>query len=200
MSRARIADLLQEIGAVLLIPGLALEGGQRPQVVASPDLQAALDGALQRLSEAPTEQLDIAYAGLFMHGFEHPTLHLEESVMRCGELRSPAVLASLQDILEAAGVEIMAPYEADHLGAMASLLGHVLHQLDEQDEPVLQAAAQSLLHEHLRPLQAHVSQRMEQVDAHPYFRCVIDLLGVVLGAAEGLLPSSKPQGLAAEKA
>lgn len=200
MSRARVAELLQEIGAILLIPGLAFETGPCPQVAAPGLHQAALDAALQRLSEASTEQLDIAYAGLFMHGFEHPTLHLEESVMRCGELRNPVILGSLQDILEAADVEIMAPYEPDHLGAMASLLGHVLHQLEEQEEPALQAAAQGLLHEHLRPLQAHVSERMEQVDAHPYYRCVIDLLGVVLGVAEGLLPSSKPQGLAAEKA
>lgn len=199
MSRARVAELLQELGAILLIPGLAFETGPCPQV-ASPALQAALEGALRHISEAPAEQLDIAYAGLFMHGFEHPTLHLEESVMRCGELRSPGVLASLQGILEAADVEIMAPFEADHLGAMASLLGHMLHRLDEEQEPGLEAAVRRLIQEHLRPLQAHVSQRMEQVEAHPYYRCVIDLLGIVLGAAEGLLPSSPCQGLAIQEA
>ncbi len=198
MSRALIAELLQELGAILLIPGLALGSGQRPRV-ASPDLQAVLDEALQRLSEAPTERLDVAYAGLFLHGFKHPTLHLEESVMRCGELRNPVVLASLQDIMEAAGVEIMAPYEPDHLGAMVSLLGHVLLQLDEQDEPGLQAAAHHLLQDHLWPLQAHVSQRMEQVDAHPFYRGVIDLLGVLLQVAEGLLSISDSQALATQR-
>ena len=197
MSRALIAELLHELGAILLIPGLALRSSQRPQV-ASPDLQAVLDEALQRLREAPTQQLDVAYAGLFLHGFEHPTLHLEESVMRCGELRNPAVLASLQDIMDATGVEIMAPYEPDHLGAMASLLGHALHQLDAQEEPGLQAAAQRLLQEHLRPLQVHVSQRLEEVDAPPFYRGVIDLLGVLLQVAETLVTAIEPQLLAAE--
>ncbi len=200
MSRDQVGALLQELGAILLVPGLGYETGARP-LLASPGLQAALDAARQNLIETPAEQLDIAYAGLFLHGYDHPTLHLEESVLRCGELRCGAVLNDLHGIYLAADLEIQSPFEPDHLGAMASLLGHFLNRMDESQGAVLhslQRAASRLLTDHLRPLQAHVSERLEQMHAHPYYRRVLDLLGVALLIAEGLIPALEPQSLAAE--
>ena len=79
MSRDQVGALLQELGAILLVPGLGYETGVRP-LLASPGHQVALDTALQNLIETSAEQLDIAYAGLFLHGYDHPTLHLEEFV------------------------------------------------------------------------------------------------------------------------
>ena len=48
MSRADLANLLEELGASLLLPGVVYAGGDRPQV-APPSLQVRLDAALQRL-------------------------------------------------------------------------------------------------------------------------------------------------------
>jgi len=202
MSRERVGELLQELGAILLVPGLGFEPGVRP-LVEPPDLQLALDEAIRKVGECPAEQLDIAYTGLFMHGYGHPTLHLEESVMRCGELRCAAVMADLHEIYLAADLEILAPFEADHLGAMTSLLGHFLHLMDDRQGPVeprLQEAASRLLADHLQPLLAHVSEQLEQRHAHPFYRRVVDLLGVVLRVAEGLLPTLEPQRLGAREA
>jgi TorA maturation chaperone TorD len=171
--------------------------------VESPELQLALDAAIQKVCESPTEQLDIAYAGLFMHGYDHPTLHLEESVMRCGELRCATVMTDLHEIYLAADLEILAPFEADHLGAMTALLGHLLHRMDEGHGLVdqsLQEAASRLLTDHLKPLLGHVSGQMVQMHAHPYYRRVVDLLGVVLHVADGLLPALEPSRLGASEA
>lgn len=201
MSRERVGELLQELGAILLVPGLGFEPGARP-LVEKPDLQVALDEAIRKVAESPTEQLEVAYAGLFMHGYDHPTLHLEESVMRSGELRSEAVISDLNEIYHAAELEILAPFEADHLGAMTSLLGHLLQRMDEREGPVeaeLQEAATRLLADHLKPLVAHVSEELEQRQAHPFYRRVVDLLGVTLHAAEGLLRALEPQRLGARK-
>lgn len=202
MSRERVGEVLQELGAILLLPGIAYESRKR-LLVEAPELQAALDQACQRLIESPAEQLDIAYAGLFLHGYNHPTLHLEESVMRCGELRAPAVLADLNKIYQAAELEVLAPFESDHLGAMAALLGHLLQRMNEAQGPVgpdLQGAASDLLSDHLKPLQSHVSKRLEQMKAHPYYCRVVDLLGVVLLVAEALLPVSESHHLSASEA
>jgi len=84
---------------------------------------------------------------------------------------------------------------------MASLLGHFLNRMEESQGAAchsLQTAASRLLRDHLRPLQAHVSEQLEQRNAHPYYRRVLDLLGVALLVAEGLLPTSELQPLAAE--
>ena len=202
MSRERVGELLQELGAILLVPGLGFEPGSRP-LVEPPELQLALDEAIRKVCESPAEQLDIAYTGLFMHGYDHPTLHLEESVMRCGELRSAAVMTALHEIYLAADLEILAPFEADHLGAMAALLGHLLQHMEESQgptEPRLREAASLLLADHLEPLQVHVSQQLEQRSAHPYYRRVVDLLGVVLRVAAGLTAAMQPQPLSASEA
>lgn len=186
MSRADLANLLEGLGASLLLPGVVYAGGDRPQV-APPSLQVRLDEGLQRLLEAPREQLEVAYAGLFLQGYEHPTLHLEESVLRCGQLRCPEVLADLSEIYQAAGIQIQEPFEPDQLGAMASLLGYLLLRLEEAGAkplPDLQQAVARLLTGHLRPLQAHISAGLAQRRAHPYYRAVLDLLGIALEALE----------------
>jgi TorA maturation chaperone TorD len=196
-----VGELLQELGAILLVPGLGLEPGARP-LVASPDLQPALDDAIRKVLESPAEQLEIAYAGLFMHGYDHPTLHLEESVMRCGELRNEAVMGDLNEIYLAAELEILAPFEADHLGAMVSLLGHLLQRMDERQRPIepeLQEAASRLLAAHLKPLLGHVSEQLALRNAHPFYGRVADLLGVALHAAEELLQIPEPRHLDARE-
>lgn len=194
MSVAGLAGLLEELGASLLIPGLAYEGGDRPQVE-PPSLQVRLDESLQHLLEAPHEQLEVAYAGLFLHGYEHPTLHLEESVLRGGQLRSPEVLADLRVIYHAAGIQIQEPFEPDHLGAMAALMGYLLDCLEEagaQASPELQQAASHLLTGHLVPLQAHIAEGLAQRKAPPYYRCVLDLLGIALEALEDMNRHQNP--------
>lgn len=191
MSRAELANLLEELGASLLIPGVAYEGRERPQVE-SPSLQVRLDEAFQCLLEAPREQLEVAYAGLFLQGYEHPTLHLEESVMRCGQLRCPEVLADLSEIYHAAEIQIQEPFEPDHLGAMASLLAYLLLRMEEAGALAsleLQQAASRLLTGHLMPLHAHISGGLEQRKANPYYRSVLDLLGVALQALEPIIPA-----------
>ena len=192
MSRAELAILLEELGASLLLPGAVYAGWNRPQVAAL-SLQARLDEALQRLLEAPREQLEVAYAGLFLQGYEHPTLHLEESVLRSGQLRCPEVLADLSEIYQAAGIQIQEPFEPDQLGAMASLLGYLLLRLEEggaQALPDLQQAASRLLRGHLLPLQTHICEGLEQRKAHPYYRGVVQLLGIALEALEQSIPST----------
>jgi TorA maturation chaperone TorD len=202
MSRTELAILLEELGASLLLPGVAYAGGDPPQVE-PPSLQVRLDEALQRLQEAPREQLEVAYAGLFLHGYDHPTLHLEESVLRCGQLRCPEVLADLDEIYQAAGIQIQEPFEPDHLGAMASLAGYLLLHMDEEGAPASLALEQTVLHlvtGHLVPLQVHVSSRLQQGKAHPYYRAVLDLLGIALEALQANLPASGSANLTLEGA
>jgi TorA maturation chaperone TorD len=198
VSRTELANLLEELGACLLLPGVVHAGGDRPQVE-PPSLQVRLDAGLQRLQEAPREQLEVVYAGLFLHGYEHPTLHLEESVLRGGQLRCPEVLADLSEIYQAAGIQIQEPFEPDHLGALASLLGYLLLRLEEAGTRAsadLQQAASDLLTGHLVPLQAHISEGLAQRKAHPYYRSVLDLLGIALEALQPHPPASGSTSLA----
>lgn len=185
MSQQDLAKLLEAIGRSLLVPGQVLEWDQ-----AVPLDDARLEDALLRLDKIPREQLETIYAGLFLHGFRHPTIHLEESVMRCGTLRSREVIGDLERHYAVAGLEMNAPCEMDHLGVMATLLGYLLNQINalgNEGPADLHQAASDLVRDHIRPLQRHVAERLEQVDAHPYYRSLLELLGLAAEAGSGLL-------------
>jgi TorA maturation chaperone TorD len=169
---ATLPDLLDVLGEILLRPGTC-DRGMIQALLHSDWLPGPLRGSLSALMACPQDGLEVAYAGCFLHGLHAPTLHLEESVMRTGELRAPGVLAELEAIYATAGLQVREPIQPDHLGAMVSLLGALLRQLrsaEDGERQDLEAAAGHLLRAHLLPLLENLLPRFPGADVPPFYQ------------------------------
>jgi TorA maturation chaperone TorD len=205
MMEPSLPDLLEALGELFLRPN----GFDRSRFEALG--RASWSGlgitpALQALVIQPAEGLDVAYAGLFLHGFKRPTLHLEASAHRTGWLSDPAVLQDLSGIYEAAWIRPDPAFQADHLGILLALLAHLLRELalaPRGRARKLECAARALLEDHLAPLAEAVAEGLEDPATHPLYRTAGHLMARCLSLSERILgrrmatfhhPTSNPMG------
>jgi len=184
-----LPDLLEALGELFLRPG-DFELSRFEDLGQASWSGLGITPALQALMIQPAEDLDVAYAGLFLHGRERPTLHLEASAHRTGQLADPEVLRGLSGIYDAAGIQPDPGLQSDHLGILLCLLGHLFRELaraPRQRARQLECAARALLEDHLGPLAQIVAAGLEAPGTHPLFRTAGSLMTKTLSLSERIL-------------
>lgn len=173
---AHLPDLLEALAHLLARPGTfpleVLRACQQatwlPEGAATP---------LQALLEAQGTDLAVAYAGHFLVGAEHPTLHLEEGAQRLGRLADPGLESELSTAYATWAFCPTGPAEhlATQFEALAVLLRRLAQTPDPREEAVLRAGL-NLLDAHTLPFLAHL--RATRIDG-PY-GAALDLGGCLL--------------------
>lgn len=118
----------------------------------SPWLPEGAASYLQALLEAQRTDLSVTYAGHFLVGCEHPTLHLEEGATRLGRLADPELEADLKTLFAAWAFQPSGPAEhlATQLEALTALLRLMAQNPGQLDGSALQAGL-NLLDTHTLP-------------------------------------------------
>lgn len=134
-----LPDLLDALGAVFARPGhLPLE---RLQVASW--MGEALRADLLALARPCPGDLSVSFAGHFLHGREHPTLHLWEGAHTLGRLEDPVLRAELEGLFAAMGFappdDLSPEHLAAQLGALAWLLGDLAASPDRECRAAIQA-------------------------------------------------------------
>ena len=181
MNPPTLPDLLELLAEVFLVPG-ACDRGLAQDLSQAPALPGPLRGALADLLECPAAELEVTYAGLFLHGATGPTLHLQASA-GLGPLAAEAVRDDLNRILAAVNLAPEGRIQVDHLGALLALLAGLFRRLrTEAPDPALEALARSLLHEHLLPLGSRVTMALLPPRVQGFYqaagRCLTEALGL----------------------
>lgn len=164
-------DLLETLGEVFLVPGATADWAA---FAGAPWAPPGLRLGLEALAAAPSGDLDVAYAGLFLAG---RGIRLELSAVRTGQLRDEGVLLELDGIFEAADVHPEPGVPPDHLGVLLLLLGHLLRRTGEPELPTGR-----LFTAHLQPLAGSVAQELGRAGVHPFYGAA----GAVLAASMDL--------------
>jgi len=120
-----LPDLLDALGAVFSRPGhLPLE---RLQVASW--MGETLRAELLALAKPRSEDLAVSFAGHFLHGREHPTLHLWEGAHRLGRLEDPALRSELEGLFAAMAYAPPDDLSPEHLSAQLGGLAWLLRDL-----------------------------------------------------------------------
>lgn len=164
-------DLLETLGEVFLVPGATADWAA---FAGAPWAPPGLRLGLEALAAAPSCELDVAYAGLFLAG---RGIRLELSAVRTGQLRDEGVLLELDGIFEAADVHPEPGVPPDHLGVLLLLLGHLLRRTGEPELPTGR-----LFTDHFQPLAGSVAQELGRAGVHPFYGAA----GAVLAASVDL--------------
>ena len=185
MSAGTLPDLLEALGELFLVPGARPSGllaSVREAEWAEPPLRAALD----QLLAAPAEDLDVAYAGLFLARTGRPTLRMNASALRTGLHRDPEIMARLAPLYQAAGVEPEGPRQPDDLGCLLLLLARLLRLVAAGRED-LEAAMAGLFREPLEPLARTVAKGLAEPGVPPSYAAAGATLDAVMDACAKLL-------------
>ena len=185
MSTGTLPDLLDALGELFLAPGArpapALAAVREADWPAPP-----LRAALGRLLAAPTEDLDVAYASLFLARTGRPTLRLGASALRTGLHRDPAILASLAPRYAAAGVRPKGPHHPDDLGCLLLLLARLLRQLAAGREE-REAAVTGLFRDPLESLARAVAAELAEPGVPAYYAAAGAALDAAMDGCADLL-------------
>jgi len=158
-------DLLETLGEVFLVPGATADWAA---FAGAPWAPPGLRRGLEALAAAPSGELDVAYAGLFLAG---RGIRLELSAVRTGQLRDEGVLLELDGIFEAAGIHPDPGVPPDHLGVLLLLLGHLLRRAEEPELPTGR-----LFTCHLQPLAGSVALELGRPGVHPFYAAAGEVL------------------------
>ena len=189
MSEPSLPDLLEALGELFLVPG-GFDANRFEGLGRSSWAGMGITPALHRLLIEDRTGLDVAYTGLFLQGFDRPTLHLEASAQFTGSLADPSLLAELVKISSIAGIHPDSSIQPDHLGAILLLQAHLFRELAgaEGDRPfLLEAAARTLLQRFLQPLSKRVSTRLEEPGIPPFYQAAGQLLTRAVALSELVL-------------
>jgi len=183
--RGDLPELLEALAETFLHPGAfpAAEFHEaRAAAWVSPELAKALD---HLLAAAPSEDLAVDYAGLFLVGRDGPTLHLELSAHRHGRLLAPEILAALEPLYARVALSPPTGTAPDHLGLLLALLAHYLRRLGLQEDPESVEASRHLIHEFLQPLTQGLRDSLS--GTHALYAAAFDALDATLTLTHGLL-------------
>lgn len=189
MKQEGLPDLLEALGELFLLPG-AFDRARFEALGRTSWTGLGITPTLQALLIQDCRDLDVAYAGLFLHGGERATIHLEGSVQRTGLLADPETLQSLQSVYSVAGIRPDPSFQADHLGIQLALLAHLLRSLAEAPRPrarQIECAARVLLEDHLAPLAWRIGADLEHPSVHPVYRTAGHLVQRVLDLSAQVL-------------
>lgn len=189
MSEPSLPDLLDALGELFLVPG-RFDQARFEELGRASWAGLGITPALQRLLIEDRSGLDVAYTGLFLQGFDRPTLHLEASVQFTGSLADASILAELAKIASIAGIHPDPSIQPDHLGAILLLQAHLFRELAQAqgDRPfLLEAAARTLLQRFLLPLSRQVSGCLEEPGTHPFYQAAGQLLSRAVALSEQVL-------------
>jgi TorA maturation chaperone TorD len=178
MSEPSLPDLLEALGELFLVPG-SFDPARFEALGEASWTGLGITPALQGLLIKDRSNLDVAYTGLFLQGFDRPTLHLEASVQFTGSLADPELLAELAKIASIAGIHPAPSIQPDHLGALLLLQAHLFRELDRTRGDralLLEAASKTLLQRFLQPLCERLRPGLEAPSTHPFYQTAGHLL------------------------
>lgn len=170
-----LPDLLEALAHVLARPG-AFPHQVFCACQGAPWLPEAAAEPLRVLASTSPTELDIAYAGHFLVGRAHETLHLEEGAHRLGRLADPGLEADLRATYGVWGFTPIGPTEhlATQLEALVALLRALAEGAVAPEAGPLRAGL-ALLDGHTLPFLARL--RIPELDG-PYGAAL--LLGEIL--------------------
>jgi TorA maturation chaperone TorD len=178
MNEPGLPDLLDALGELFLVPG-AFDRARFEALGEASWARPGITQALQALLDEEGLNLDVAYTGLFLQGFDRPTLHLQASAQFAGTLADSALLGELAEIESVAGIHADPSIQPDHLGALLMLLAHLFRELAGATgarASRLEQAAGGLLHRLLLPLSEQVCTGLVRSGIHPFYRAAGRLL------------------------
>ena len=177
MKPGTLPDLLDALGEMYLEPG-ARPAQLLAAVREAEWAGAALRTGLDRVLTASAEDLDVAYAGLFLARTGRPTIRLDASSLRTGLHRDPEIMASLAPAYAAARVQPEGPHQLDDLGCLLLLLAQILRMLAGGDGN-MEAVVIELFRDTLEPLARTVAAGLAEPGVPPFYAGA----GATLGAA-----------------
>lgn len=189
MSDPCLPDLLEALGELFLVPG-GFDQARFETLGEASWIGLGITPALQGLLIEDRTDLDVAYTGLFLQGFDRPTLHLEASVHFTGALADPELLGELATIASIAGIHPGPSVQPDHLGALLLLQAHLFRELAEAKGDrtlLLEAAAKTLNQRFLLPLSERLLNRLEDPRTHPFYQSAGRLLGKALSLSTAVM-------------
>lgn len=172
-----LPELLDALAETLLRPG-AFPAQAFRSLRGEAWIGAALGEALDHLLTAPTEDLAVEYAGLFLVGRGAPTLHLELSPHRHGRHQAPELMTALEPFYAGAGIAPPQGVSIDHLGLLLALLAHGLRRLSASEDSQAQADLRRLISEYLLPFTQEL--RLVAVNIHPFYAADLALAEATL--------------------
>lgn len=179
-----LPELLDAVAETLLRPG-AFPAEAFRSLRGEAWIGAVLGEALDRLLGAPTEDLAVEYAGLFLVGRVAPTLHLELSPHRHGRHQAPELMAALEPFFAEAGIAPPEGVSIDHLGLLLALLAHGLRRLSASEDSRAEADLRRLISEYLVPFTQEL--RLSTANAHPFYAADLALAEATLAFTRDLL-------------
>lgn len=189
MSEPSLPDLLEALGELFLVPG-GFDQARFEALGEASWIGLGITPALQGLLIEDRTDLDVAYTGLFLQGFDRPTLHLEASVQFSGALADPGLLGELANIAAIAGIHPAPGIQPDHLGSLLLMQAHLFRELARARGDrtfLLEAAAKTLNERFLLPLSARLSERLEDPETHPFYHSAGRLLGKALSLSTAVM-------------
>ena len=189
MSESGFPDLLEALGELFLVPG-SFDRGRFEALGEASWTGLGITPALHTLLIEDRTDLDVAYAGLFLQGFDRPTLHLEASAQFTGSLADAGLMRRLEKIHSLAGIHPEPTVQPDHLGALLLLLSQLFRELavaEGERSVLLEKATADLLEWFLRPLADRVSTSLAEPGIHPFYRAAGALLSRAVSLSEKVL-------------
>ena len=180
MSARSLPDLLELLAEVFLVPG-AFDAQAASELLDVTWLPAALRVSLGAMLAAPRLELDVAYAGLFLHGRTRPTIHLQASAQGYASSALEADLEDLQAILGAADLAPAGTIQADHLGALLALQAGLLRRAAAPDRgAVWETLNRRLLNRHLLATGKRVAAALAEPGVGSFYHAAGSSLAAVL--------------------
>ena len=185
MSAGTLPDLLEALGELFICPG-ARPGPPLAAVRDAGWAGPALRSALDQLLAAPADNLDIAYASLFLARTGRPTIRLGASASRTGLHQDPEIRDRLEPIYRAAGISPDTPSQPDDLGCLLILMAHLLRLL-ASGRADLEIPLVALYRDPIEPLVRSVARQLAEPGVPPFHAAAGATLDIAMQACEGLL-------------
>lgn len=187
--RAPLAELLESLAGTFAgpapLPRAAFRAARKAGWAGS-----RLQGALDRLLQAPGLDLTEAYADAFLVNCWHPVLHLEASAHRAGHLCDEAVLGRREAFHAALGFRPSPKRSPDHLATDLEALAFGLRRLAERGgSPDLEASLRGFLEADLLPDLRVLQALAQDRPLSPAYAAALEVVeALALELLEGMAP------------
>jgi len=131
-----LPDLLDALGAVFARPGYL----PRERLQVASWMSETLRVELLALAQPFAGDLAVSFAAHFLHGREHPTLHLWEGARSHGRLEDPGLRAELEKLFAAMGYAPPDDLSPEHLAAQLGAFAWLLRDLAASPDRECRAA------------------------------------------------------------